>query len=77
MTKNIFTFDTSLSLVENKNKNRSNNLVIKSAEFVQSLKNPVFYINTAYKIAYQTKNCGLVLLLDKMLNKSKNKTIAE
>ena len=48
---------------------RYNNSIMKSKEFVQSLNNLDCYINPAYKIAYRTKNCKLVLLLDKMLNK--------
>lgn len=52
-----------------KDKIRYNNSIMKSKEFVQSLNNSDCYINLAYKFAYRTKNCKLVLLLDKMLNK--------
>lgn len=52
-----------------KDKIRYNNSIMKSKEFVQSLNNLDCYINPAYKFAYRTKNCKLVLLLDKMLNK--------
>ena len=55
--------------VTKKEKVRYNNSVMKSAEFVQSLKNSDCYINPAFKIAYKTKDYRIVLLLDKVLEK--------